>query len=195
MADDPQERAYAGRPREMQNWIEGSDHSPRNATYVPPPPRTVDDYMDDLLAFANRTDIGVLAQAAIAHAQFESIHPFTDGNGRIGRALINTILRKRGATRRVVVPLASAIVARRESYFAPPSMPTARAMRPGSSRPSPAPRGSPRRSRAPPRTAWPRCPRVACSWPAGPARAAPRRRWSPASSSTNYSSCYFNFHN
>lgn len=117
MADDPQERAYAGRPREMQNWIEGSDHSPRNATYVPPPPRTVDGYMDDLLAFANRSDIGVLVQAAIAHAQFESIHPFTDGNGRIGRALINTILRKRGATRRVVVPLASAIVARRESYF------------------------------------------------------------------------------
>lgn len=118
MADDPQERAHAGRPREMQNWIEGSDHSPRNATYVPPPPRAVGGYMDDLLVFANRTDVGVLIQAAIAHAQFESIHPFTDGNGRIGRALINTILRKRGTTRRVVVPLASAIVARRESYFA-----------------------------------------------------------------------------
>ncbi|MGB7424567.1 MAG: Fic family protein [Ornithinimicrobium sp.] len=118
MADDPQERAHAGRPREMQNWIEGSDHSPRNATYVPPPPRTVDGYMDDLLLFANRTDVGVLIQSAIAHAQFESIHPFTDGNGRIGRALINTIVRKRGTTRRVVVPLASAIVARRESYFA-----------------------------------------------------------------------------
>ena len=118
MADDPQERAHAGRPREMQNWIEGSDHSPRNATYVPPPPRTVEGYMDDLLVFANRTDVGVLIQSAIAHAQFESIHPFTDGNGRIGRALINTILRKRGTTRRVVVPLASAIVARRESYFA-----------------------------------------------------------------------------
>jgi Fic family protein len=117
MADDLQERAYAGRPREMQNWIDGSDHSPRNATYVPPPPRTVDAYMDDLLAFANRNDIGVLLQAALAHAQFESIHPFTDGNGRIGRALINTILRRRGATHRVVVPLASAIVARRESYF------------------------------------------------------------------------------
>lgn len=117
MADDPYERAYAGKVRDVQNWIEGSDHSPRDASYVPPPPRTVNDYMDDLVRFSNRSDIGVLAQAAIAHAQFESIHPFTDGNGRIGRALINTILRKRGATKRVVVPLASAIVARRQSYF------------------------------------------------------------------------------
>lgn len=117
MADDPYERAYAGKVRDMQNWIEGSDHSPRGAVYVPPPPRAVNDYLDDLLRFSNRFDIGVLTQAAIAHAQFESIHPFTDGNGRIGRALINTILRKRGTTRRVVVPLASAIVARRQVYF------------------------------------------------------------------------------
>ena len=117
MADDPHERAHAGKVRDLQNWIEGSDHSPRGASYVPPPPRTVDEYMDDLARFSNRSDIGVLTQAAIAHAQFESIHPFTDGNGRIGRALINTILRKRGTTRRVVVPLASAIVARRQSYF------------------------------------------------------------------------------
>ena len=117
MADDPSERAYAGKVRDMQNWIEGSDHSPRNASYVPPPPRTVVGYLDDLVRFSNRSDIGVLTQAAIAHAQFESIHPFTDGNGRIGRALINTILRKRGTTKRVVVPIASAIVARRQSYF------------------------------------------------------------------------------
>lgn len=117
MADDPHERAYAGKLRDMQNWIGGSDHSPRNALYVPPPARMVPDYLDDLIAFANRTDLPTLAQAAIAHAQFESIHPFTDGNGRIGRALINTIFRKRAVTRRVVVPLASAIVANREAYF------------------------------------------------------------------------------
>ncbi|MEU4601366.1 Fic family protein [Kribbella sp. NPDC023972] len=117
MVDDPHEHAYAGRFRDMQNWIGGSDHSPRNAVYVPPPPETVDEYMADLVAFANRTDLPVLAQAAILHAQFESIHPFTDGNGRIGRALINTVLRRRGTTRRVVVPLASALVARRDDYF------------------------------------------------------------------------------
>lgn len=117
MQGDPGETQYAGRIRDMQNWIGGSDHSPRNALYVPPPPETVAGYLDDLIAFANRDDLSAMVQAAIAHAQFESIHPFTDGNGRIGRALINALLRRRGVTTTVVVPLASALVARREAYF------------------------------------------------------------------------------
>lgn len=117
MINDPSECGYAGRWRDMQNWIGGSDHSPRNALYVPPPPETVPAAIADLLMFANRDDVPVLAQAAVAHAQFESIHPFTDGNGRIGRALINAILRRRRATTRVVVPLASALVAHRDRYF------------------------------------------------------------------------------
>jgi Fic family protein len=117
MRDDPTEGTHAGRIRTVQNWIGGSDNSPRNALYVPPPPDTLLPYLDDLMSFANRDDLPVLMQAAIAHAQFESIHPFTDGNGRIGRALINTILRRRGATTRLVVPLASALVAHRDRYF------------------------------------------------------------------------------
>lgn len=117
MREDPTEGQHAGQFRTVQNWIGGSDYSPRDALYVPPPPDTVHAYMDDLMEFTNRTDIPVLIQAAIAHAQFESIHPFTDGNGRIGRALINTIFRRRGATTRVVVPLASSLVAHRERYF------------------------------------------------------------------------------
>jgi Fic family protein len=117
MHDDPLESAAAGELRTLQNWIGGSDFSPRGALYIPPPPETVPGYMDDLVTFADRNDMPALLQAAIAHAQFESIHPFADGNGRIGRALINTILRRRGATTRVVVPLASALVARRENYF------------------------------------------------------------------------------
>ncbi|MGV9803656.1 Fic family protein [Mycobacterium sp. NPDC003449] len=117
MRHDPQEAPSAGQLRDVQNWIGGSDHSPRDALYIPPPPETVRIYMTDLLRFANRNDLPVLAQAAVAHAQFESIHPFTDGNGRIGRALINSILRRRGATTRVVVPLASALVAHRDRYF------------------------------------------------------------------------------
>jgi Fic family protein len=117
MDDDPTEARYAGRLRDVQNWIGGSDHSPRNALYIPPPPETVEDCMSDLLAFTHRVDMSTLVQAAVAHAQFESIHPFTDGNGRIGRALINTVFRRRGVTSTVVVPLASALVARREAYF------------------------------------------------------------------------------
>jgi len=117
MRDEPGERTHAGRLRLVQNWIGGSNHSPRDALYVPPPPDTVAEYMKDLFAFSNRDDVATLAQAAIAHAQFESIHPFVDGNGRIGRALINAILRRRGITTRVVVPLASALVAHRDRYF------------------------------------------------------------------------------
>ncbi len=117
MREDPTEGQHAGRLRTVQNWIGGSDYSPRDALYVPPPPGTLHAYIDDLMEFVNRNDIPVLIQAAIAHAQFESIHPFADGNGRIGRALINTIFRRRGATTRLVVPLASALVAHRERYF------------------------------------------------------------------------------
>ena len=73
--------------------------------------------MADLIRFSNRSDLDPIVQAAIAHAQFESIHPFTDGNGRIVRALITAILRRRGLTRTTVVPVASALVADRERYF------------------------------------------------------------------------------
>lgn len=116
MADD-EDRADRGRFRDVQSWIGGSDHSPRNALYVPPPPELVTELLDDLMAFVGRDDVPALVQAAIAHAQFESIHPFTDGNGRIGRALINAVMRRRGITTKVVVPLASALVAHRDRYF------------------------------------------------------------------------------
>lgn len=115
MADRPEERP--GTLRAVQNWIGGSDHSPRDAWYVPPPPDVVPGAMDDLVRFANRDDVPALAIAAIAHAQFESIHPFVDGNGRVGRALVNAVLRRRGATTSVVVPVASALVAHRDRYF------------------------------------------------------------------------------
>jgi Fic family protein len=117
MKDDPHEASYAGRPRDMQNWIGGSDHSPRDALHVPPAPERVSGLLDDLIAYLNRDDVPVMVQAAIGHAQFESIHPFTDGNGRIGRALVSAVLRRRGVTRNAVVPLASGLLARRDDYF------------------------------------------------------------------------------
>lgn len=118
MVDDPDEAAYAGRLRDLQNWIGGSDHSPRGALHVPPAPGRVEELMDDLIAYLNRDDVPVITQAAIGHAQFESIHAFTDGNGRIGRALVAAVLRRRGVTRNAVIPLASGLLARRDDYFA-----------------------------------------------------------------------------
>jgi Fic family protein len=113
----PSETVRAGHVRHRQNWVGGSDWSPLGALHVPPPPETVDAYLDDLFAFANRDDMPALAQAAIVHAQFESIHPFTDGNGRIGRALIHAVLRKRRVTRHLTVPIASGLVSHRDEYF------------------------------------------------------------------------------
>jgi Fic family protein len=113
----PSDSVRAGHIRHRQNWVGGSDWSPLEALHVPPPPETVDAYLDDLFAFANRDDMPALAQAAIVHAQFESIHPFTDGNGRIGRALIHAVLRKRRVTRHLTVPIASGLVSHRSQYF------------------------------------------------------------------------------
>jgi Fic family protein len=117
MSDVSREKDSAGQYRRVQNWIGGSDHSPLGAIFVPPPPGNVESLMKDLLVFANRDDVPALVQATIAHAQFESIHPFTDGNGRIGRALVNAILRRRNITRKVIVPIASFLVANRSAYF------------------------------------------------------------------------------
>ncbi|MFI1920502.1 Fic family protein [Nocardia sp. NPDC020380] len=117
MATDYYTARDAGQLRDVQNWIGGSDYTPIDAAHVPPPPELVPALMEDLLVFVNRNDLPILAQAAIAHAQFESIHPFTDGNGRIGRALISAVLRRRGLTRRVTVPLASVMLADTRRYF------------------------------------------------------------------------------
>ncbi|GGD62849.1 Fic family protein [Microbacterium murale] len=118
MQDDPTEASYAGRLRDMQNWIGGSDYSPRDALHVPPAPERVPALIHDLISYLNRDDVPVLTQAAIGHAQFESIHAFTDGNGRIGRAMVSAVLRRRGVTRNAVVPLASGLLAKRDDYFA-----------------------------------------------------------------------------
>lgn len=118
MRDDVAEAADAGRIRDMQNWIGGSDHSPRDALYVPPPADLVDDLLADLPDYLNRDDVPAVVQASIAHAQCESIHAFTDGNGRIGRALVGAVFRRRDVMRKIVVPVASGLLARRDDYFA-----------------------------------------------------------------------------
>ncbi len=73
---------------------------------------------DDLLAFIDRDDIPILAQAAVAHAQFETIHPFADENGRTGRALVHAQLRNKRLTRNVTVPVSAELLTDTDSYFA-----------------------------------------------------------------------------
>jgi Fic family protein len=96
---------HGGHLREVQNWIGGSDYNPCSAAFVPAPPELVGQLMVDLVAFANSNTLPAVAQAAVAHAQFETIHPFIDGNGRTGRALIHLILRRRGLAPRVLSPV------------------------------------------------------------------------------------------
>lgn len=117
LRDDRLEGAWAGRYRQQQNWIGGSDFSPISAVHVPPPPEDVRPLMADLIGFANRNDLSAISQAAIVHAQFEAIHPFTDGNGRVGRGLIGAALRRRQITTSVTVPVAAAMLSDVDDYF------------------------------------------------------------------------------
>ena len=96
---------HGGRVRTVQNWIGGSSYHPCAAEFVPPPPEAMDDLLDDLVSFLNDATLPTLVQAAIAHAQFETIHPFVDGNGRVGRVLIPLVLRRRGLGLRVLPPV------------------------------------------------------------------------------------------
>ena len=91
---------HGGRIRTVQNWIGGSSYNPCSAAFVPPPPEDVPALLDDLISFCNDDGLPALAQAAIAHAQFETIHPFVDGNGRAGRVLIHLVLCRRGIAAR-----------------------------------------------------------------------------------------------
>jgi Fic family protein len=108
---------WAGQWREDQVWIGGSDYSPHGALFVPPHHDEVPGDIDDLCAFMARNDLPPLVQAAVAHAQFETIHPFPDGNGRTGRALVHSLLRGKGLTRKVTVPVSAGLLSNTAAYF------------------------------------------------------------------------------
>lgn len=95
----------AGRIRGVQNWIGGNDYNPCGADFVPPPPEHVEGLLEDLCAAVNDDVMPPLVQAALVHAQFETIHPFEDGNGRTGRALIHVVLKRRGVAPNYVPPI------------------------------------------------------------------------------------------
>ncbi len=116
MASAPNSQV-AGRVRTVQNWIGGNDYNPCGADFVPPPPEEVGPLLADLTDAVNREDLPPLVQAALVHAQFETIHPFEDGNGRTGRALVQVVLRRRGIAPSYVPPVSVILAAERDAYI------------------------------------------------------------------------------
>ena len=103
--------------RTEQVWIGGGTFGPRGADAIAAHHTRVPDAITDLLAFAGRADVSTLPQMAIAHAQFETIHPFSDGSGRTGRALIQAILRNKRLTRQITVPVSAGLLTNTDAYF------------------------------------------------------------------------------
>jgi len=116
MASQP--KVNPGVWRDVPVWIGPSGLSPESAVFVPPVAARVPAWMADLAAFLARTDLPALVHAALAHAQFETIHPFIDGNGRTGRALLQAMLRASGVARQVTVPVSSGLLSDLGSYTA-----------------------------------------------------------------------------
>lgn len=106
-----------GEFRRSQNWIGGS--RPGNALFVPPPPHEVMPALDNLEKFLHAADaMPLLFKAGLAHAQFETIHPFLDGNGRLGRLLITFMLCAEGALAQPLLYLSLYLKERRDEYYA-----------------------------------------------------------------------------
>lgn len=106
----------AGLVRDRQNWIGGNDYNPCGADFVPPPPKDVGKLLTDLCRAVNDDTLPPVVQAALVHAQFETIHPFVDGNGRTGRALIHVVLKRRGLARAYVPPISVILAATKSGY-------------------------------------------------------------------------------
>lgn len=104
--------------RTEQNWVGGAGWSPLRADFVPPPETEVPRLIDDLAAFVTATEGNPVVRAAIAHAQFETIHPFIDGNGRTGRALIHTVFRRADALRNTLIPISTVFAGDTSAYIA-----------------------------------------------------------------------------
>ncbi len=109
---------HGGVFRTTQNWIGGSEYNPCSAEFIPPPPEHVQALLEDLCTFCNGDSLPAVAQAAMAHAQFETIHPFVDGNGRTGRALIHLVLRRRGLAPHVLPPVSLVLATWATDYVA-----------------------------------------------------------------------------
>lgn len=105
-----------GALREVQNWIGGDGYSPLGAAFVPPPPALVPGLVADLVDFVNTSEFSPLVVAALAHAQFETIHPFVDGNGRAGRALTHIVMKRSGLCEGLVPPVSLVLATDKSCY-------------------------------------------------------------------------------
>ncbi|MFJ4029962.1 Fic family protein [Paenarthrobacter sp. NPDC089989] len=110
--------AGAGHFRNEQVWIGPGQAGPRMAEFVAPHHGRIRDAIGDLVTFVGRHDVSVLVQVAVSHAQFETIHPFPDGNGRTGRALAQSILRNKGLVGSTAVPISAGLLVHTDRYFA-----------------------------------------------------------------------------
>ena len=107
-----------GELRRSQNWIGPAGCGIRNASFVPPPPHEMLQAMSELELFLNSpSSLPLLVQIAIAHVQFETIHPFLDGNGRVGRLLITFLLMNRGLLTQPVLYLSHHFKRHRSAYY------------------------------------------------------------------------------
>ncbi|NLA66470.1 MAG: Fic family protein [Leucobacter sp.] len=114
MYDEP--RHTPGELRTEAVWIGRNAESPIDAVFVAPAHERLNGLLEDMCSFAQRGDVNSLNQIAVTHAQFETIHPFTDGNGRTGRALAQSMLRRRKLTRNVAVPVSAGLLVNVASY-------------------------------------------------------------------------------
>ncbi|PFG33289.1 Fic family protein [Sanguibacter antarcticus] len=108
---------HAGTLRTQLVWIGSSPVTPIGASHVAPQHEHVPAAIDDLVTFMRRDDLPVIAQAAIAHAQFETIHPFVDGNGRTGRALVHAMMRSKGVLTDTTAPISAGLLRDTSGYF------------------------------------------------------------------------------
>lgn len=108
--------------REEPVWIGGTPYSPHGALFVPPKASRVRSCLEDVCAFSERDNVPALVKAALFHAQFESIHPFTDGNGRIGRTLLHRVLAGDQVIRYATLPVSAGLLHDVKSYMAALSM-------------------------------------------------------------------------
>jgi len=117
LSRQPGWESEAGRWRDSLVWVSDTKVGPRTARHVAPQFTLVPEAMADLFAFMAREDIPALAHVAVAHAQFETIHPFSDGNGRTGRALAQAMMRNKGIVRNATVPLSAGILRDTDAYL------------------------------------------------------------------------------